>query len=127
MTILSISEAPELLKIDGTEKIPTGGKGDFSVTLKKVSDFTVENAGKVFDPKLDLKADKSEIPSNEMIMAMEKEDRFVKTWSGRTQEQKNKDSISVRDYIKTKIDGTTSNQDGITQAVFEAYHYRRFP
>lgn len=47
-------------------------------------------------------------------------DAQLMTWSGRTQEEKNKDIISVRDYIKTPIDGSTSNQDGLVAAVADA-------
>ena len=40
---------------------------------------------------------------------------------GRTQADKNAELISVRDYITTVIDGTTSNQAGIVAAVAAAY------
>lgn len=39
MSTLRIKDAPLLPSIDGSEKIPTGGKGDFSVTLDQVKTF----------------------------------------------------------------------------------------
>lgn len=41
-------------------------------------------------------------------------------YNGRTQAQRNGDVLSVRDYITTAIDGTTSNQAGIVAAVNDA-------
>lgn len=39
----------------------------------------------------------------------------------RTQKEKNSDTISVRDYITTSVDGITSNQAGIVSAVADAF------
>lgn len=41
--------------------------------------------------------------------------------NGRTQADKNAETIDVRDYITTNIDGVTSNQAGIVAAVAAAY------
>lgn len=40
MSTLRIKDAPLLPNVDGSEKIPTGGKGDYSVTLDQVKTFT---------------------------------------------------------------------------------------
>jgi hypothetical protein len=37
-------------------------------------------------------------PTDEQLARQEKEDRFIKTWSGRTQRQKNLDFVSIKDY-----------------------------
>lgn len=50
-------------------------------------------------------------------------DSLISTENGRTQRDKNKDYISVRDYIKTPIDGKTSNQQGIEDAFIDAFRY----
>lgn len=40
MSTLRISDAPLLPNVEGTEKIPTGGRGDYAVSLNQVKTFT---------------------------------------------------------------------------------------
>lgn len=40
MSTLRISDAPLLPDVDGTEKIPTGGRGDYTVSIDQIKEYT---------------------------------------------------------------------------------------
>ena len=52
-------------------------------------------------------------------------DSQIKTWSGRTQEEKNKDLVNVKDY-GAKCDGITIDNDAVT-AMMSVFGHVRFP
>ena len=46
MSTLRISDAPLLPDVDGTEKIPTGGRGDYAISVDQIKDHIFEDIGK---------------------------------------------------------------------------------
>lgn len=46
MSKLRISDAPLLPNVDGTEKIPTGGRGDYAVSIDQIKDHIFQDIGK---------------------------------------------------------------------------------
>lgn len=46
MSTLRISDAPLLPDVDGTEKIPTGGRGDYAISVDQIKDHIFQDVGK---------------------------------------------------------------------------------
>lgn len=46
MSTLRISDAPLLPDVDGTEKIPTGGRGDYTISVDQIKDHIFQDVGK---------------------------------------------------------------------------------
>ena len=46
MSTLRISDAPLIPDVDGTEKIPTGGRGDYAISVDQIKDHIFEDVGK---------------------------------------------------------------------------------
>lgn len=84
MSTLRISDAPLLPDVDGTEKIPTGGRGDYTISVDQIKDHIFQDVGKELvglgnvdntsdldkpvstaqQAALDLKADKTYVDTN---------------------------------------------------------------
>jgi len=46
MSTLRISDAPLLPNVEGTEKIPTGGRGDYAISVDQIKDHIFQDVGK---------------------------------------------------------------------------------
>lgn len=46
MSTLRISDAPLLPDVEGTEKIPTGGRGDYAISVDQIKDHIFQDVGK---------------------------------------------------------------------------------
>lgn len=84
MSTLRISDAPLLPDVNGTEKIPTGGRGDYAISVDQIKDHIFQDVGKELvglgnvdntsdldkpvstaqQAALDLKADKTYVDAN---------------------------------------------------------------
>lgn len=84
MSTLRISDAPLLPDVDGTEKLPTGGRGDYAISVDQIKDHIFQDVGKELvglgnvdntsdldkpvstaqQAALDLKADKTYVDTN---------------------------------------------------------------
>lgn len=89
MAFLSIKDAPLITTIDGTEKIPTGGKGDLAVTINQLKSYinlalsNVDNTSDLNKPistatqaALDLKANVSDVNTS---LALKADKTYVDT------------------------------------------------
>ena len=107
MSTLRISDAPLLPNVNGTEKIPTGGRGDYAVSIDQIKEYTRGGLPQQIEDHINDTSNPHQVTKDQVGLGnVDNTSDIDKPVSAATQEALGLKANQSTTYTKTEVDGS---------------------